>query len=130
MNNKYFPKWLGPVFVGLYIATTTKHVLEGKLSVGSFLATINILRGIAGQFSDLYKILMELNVLVGPLRSLVHLLNMPTEVPIHKKTFDERREMTRRARASMNHGSIGGVVEDAIPLKIVNMRMTFKSDVT
>jgi len=129
MNNKYFSKWLGPVFVALYISTATTRVLEGSLSVGKFLATISILQGIAGHFEEFYRILMSLSVLVGPLRFVVHLLNMPIDVPAFKQTFEAHREMTIKARAQVRQPVTSCVIEDAIPLQLLNMGLTFSSGV-
>ena len=43
VNNEYFPKWLGPVFVSIYIAMDAKSVFEGPFH-WTFLATIQVMR--------------------------------------------------------------------------------------
>jgi len=42
MNNNYFPKWMGPLIIGFYIAYQAECVFEGTVSLGTFLATIRI----------------------------------------------------------------------------------------
>mmetsp|Transcript_84762 Transcript_84762/g.213881 ORF Transcript_84762/g.213881 Transcript_84762/m.213881 type:complete len:372 (-) Transcript_84762:128-1243(-) len=128
MNNTYFTRWLGPFFVGLYIATAAKQVLDKALSVGQFLATIGILRGIASDFGDCYKVMMSLNVLVGPLRGLVNMFNMPIEVPKQKAADKVRRELSRQARSQVAGKTGVWAVDDCIPIKIVKMSFGFRSD--
>ena len=37
VNNQYFPKWMGPLYIGVYIATQAGLVFDGELSLGTFL---------------------------------------------------------------------------------------------
>lgn len=42
LNNNYFPQWLGPTFIGAYIALFAESVLDGSTSMGVFLAIISV----------------------------------------------------------------------------------------
>mmetsp|Transcript_24927 Transcript_24927/g.62475 ORF Transcript_24927/g.62475 Transcript_24927/m.62475 type:complete len:465 (-) Transcript_24927:55-1449(-) len=125
LNNKYFPKWLGPIFVGVYIVRNAQQVIAKTLSVGTFLATVAILRGIADDFGDIYRVMMDYNVIYGSVVALVKLLNMQTDVRTGKAVNRARRQMSKEERLKASI-SDGGVVEDAIPIKIVDMSFHHK----
>ena len=52
VNDEYFPKWLGPLFVGVYIALYSHSVFSGAISLGTFLATIGIMKDISSEFAE------------------------------------------------------------------------------
>jgi len=117
INNKYFPKWLGPLFVGIYIATTADMVVEGSISIGTFMATVSVLRSVAGDFGDVYKVMMQFNVLHAPIINLVDLFNRATDVREGKAANRARRALTKEEHAKVD-GVKGGITEDLIPIKL------------
>lgn len=101
INMLYFAEWLGPVFVGLYIAIYAPAVFDHELSLGTFLATINVIKDISSEFSEAYQQLLELVETFDALRSLTKFLNRPTDLLAWKKVNRERREATKKARDDM-----------------------------
>jgi len=103
MNNNYFPKWLGPIFVGLYIAVEAPRVLQDPpaISMGIFLATIKIFNELSEQFSEAYRELMSISSAIGPLRKLTYYFNLPTDVKLWKTINRKRREFTKVARSEV-----------------------------
>ena len=49
---RYFPKWLGPLFVGVYVAVYAPSVFSNAISLGTFLATIQIMKDISSEFAE------------------------------------------------------------------------------
>ena len=52
---RYFPKWLGPLFVGVYVAVYAPSVFSNAISLGTFLATIQIMKDISSEFAEAGK---------------------------------------------------------------------------
>lgn len=103
LNNDYFPRWLGPVFTGIYIAVQADAVLTGALSVGTFLATIKVFSELGEEFTEGYKKFMKIVACFVPLRKLTHLLNMETDLMFWKNQNRKRRELTKMARLEVMH---------------------------
>lgn len=97
LNNSYFPKWLGPVFIGVYVAYSAGPVLDGNVSLGAFLATVRIFKELSEQFSEMYVELLKIAGAAGPLRKLTGLFNLPTDTPTWKRINRFRREKTKEA---------------------------------
>eukprot|EP00930_Biecheleria_cincta_P059241 TRINITY_DN44996_c0_g1_i1.p1 TRINITY_DN44996_c0_g1~~TRINITY_DN44996_c0_g1_i1.p1 ORF type:complete len:848 (+),score=128.43 TRINITY_DN44996_c0_g1_i1:286-2544(+) len=101
VNVSYVAEWLGPVFIGLYIAIYAQAVFDQELSLGTFLATINVIKDISAEFSEAYQQLLELVETFDALRSLTKFFNRPTDLLAWKKVNRERREATKKARDDM-----------------------------
>jgi len=124
-NNDYFPKWLGPVFIGLYIAREAGEVLSvpPTISLGTFLATVKIFGELSEQFSEGYEELMKVSGAIGPLKKLTMFFNMPTDVMLWKTINRKRREFTKVARAEAFSTApedmpVGTFKSDLIQLKV------------
>ena len=46
--------------MGLYIAMDSNKVLDGEVSLGTFLATLALMKDISGEFSEAYHIILAL----------------------------------------------------------------------
>eukprot|EP00928_Gymnodinium_smaydae_P029802 TRINITY_DN22345_c0_g1_i1.p1 TRINITY_DN22345_c0_g1~~TRINITY_DN22345_c0_g1_i1.p1 ORF type:complete len:923 (+),score=178.65 TRINITY_DN22345_c0_g1_i1:62-2770(+) len=101
VNNNYFPKWLGPTFIGIYIALYAGPVLDGTAGLGPFLATIRVFKELSEEFLEMYLQLMTIASASGPLRKLTWIFNLPTDALLWKKVNRERRERTRIARLAV-----------------------------
>eukprot|EP00929_Paragymnodinium_shiwhaense_P100186 TRINITY_DN6232_c0_g1_i1.p1 TRINITY_DN6232_c0_g1~~TRINITY_DN6232_c0_g1_i1.p1 ORF type:complete len:1010 (+),score=275.61 TRINITY_DN6232_c0_g1_i1:74-3103(+) len=129
MHNQNFAKWLGPLFIGSFIAFQAYAVLIGDLSLGTFLATVRIFNELSEQFSEAYEQLMTVSLAVGPLKRLATYLNRPTDLMLWKGVNRKRREHTKIARLEVissdkkggptSPGVLGGAspiaVEDEAP---------------
>ena len=93
-NDDMFPKWLGPLYMGLYIAMDSNKVLEGEVSLGTFLATLALMKDISGEFSEAYHIILALTEELGSLRDLTVYFNKDTDLLAWKAVNRQRRENT------------------------------------
>jgi len=111
VNNKYCPKWLGPVFVGLYIAFESDAVFTGELSLGKFLATVSILTDMAQDFAGIYELLMMISGTFDEVKSVVEILNMKTDVPSWLNVSRKRLNWTNQSRKTikLTKGSANGL---------------------
>uniref|UniRef100_A0A7S2KED4 ABC transporter domain-containing protein n=1 Tax=Zooxanthella nutricula TaxID=1333877 RepID=A0A7S2KED4_9DINO len=101
LNNNYFPMWLSPLFTGGYIAFAARMVLTGELSLGVFLATLSVFNEVCGDFSGLYRHIMDINTKLDSLKTLTKYFNMETEVLVLKDLCEHRRKWTQDAVAKV-----------------------------
>ena len=94
VNNEYFPKWLGPVFVSIYIAMDAKSVFEGTISLGTFLATIQVMKDVSSEFADAYNMILELADTFASIQYLTSYFNKETDLLTWKGVNRKRRELT------------------------------------
>ncbi|CAK9021666.1 unnamed protein product [Durusdinium trenchii] len=133
VNNEYFPKWLGPLFVGVYIAVYAHSVFSNAISLGTFLATIGIMKDISSEFAEAYEIILELTDTFGSIQHLTVYFNKPTDLLMWKQVNRQRREATRQARDKLFRQQSGKVDKepgnyktDLIPIEIGNMSFGWK----
>jgi len=135
MHDDMFPKWLGPFFIALYIVIDSKQVLDQKLTLGTFLATISILSSISDQFSRAYSTILDLQEFCAPMKKLTVYFNKETDLLMWKKVNRQRRENTKKERDALlaepkpeSPGSpnppAGGYKTDLIPIRMDNISYT------
>jgi len=98
INNDYFTKWLGPVFIGIYVMTHTRSVLSGMIGSGTFVATLNVFNEISTDFSEGYRHAMLITSIAAILNNMIWMLNLPTELLACKAVNRARRVHTTSAR--------------------------------
>lgn len=98
-HNSNVPSWVGAIFIGLYIATRAETVIDGGVSVGTFLATMRILNHISEDFSEMYALTMQFSSAMEPLKSITQLLNMPTDLKCYMASCNYARDYTRERLA-------------------------------
>jgi len=126
VNNSYFPKWLGPLYVGFYIATQAKAVLSDEVSLGTFLATIRIFTELSTEFAEAYVEMIKIFAAIGPLRKLTSYFNMKTDLLDAKGLNRKRREHTLQARRKLFSNGAAGNTDvmfktDLLQLDIENL---------
>ncbi|CAE7412923.1 ABCB10 [Symbiodinium pilosum] len=129
VNNDYFPAWLGPLFVSAYIVIDAGKVFEGELSLGTFLATVAVMRDVSSEFGRLYHLILELADLMISIRQLTLYINKRTDLRPRKAVNRERRALTKEARnevmrdATLKHpdGESTAFKTDLIPIKLVDV---------
>lgn len=124
-NNNYWPKWLGPLFTGAYIAFLAPAVLAGDADLGVFLATIHVFRDMSDGFGEFYSLTMKVNDSMAPLHGLTILFNRSTDVRTWKEVNRRRRKSTTEERESIlsagpRNGSGEGqtFLTDLIPIRL------------
>lgn len=98
VNSEYFPKWLGPLFVGVYVALYSPSVFDNSVSLGTFLAMIHVMKDISSEFAEAYDIILDLTDTFESIKALTVFFNKPTDLLMWKKVNRQRREATRQAR--------------------------------
>eukprot|EP00435_Cladocopium_sp_Y103_P045176 s638_g12.t3 len=98
LNNNYFPQWLGPTFIGAYIAFFSESVLDGSTSMGVFLAIISVISDMTNDFEGIFIELMSINTRIDSLKVLTHFFNMESELTILRKLNLQNRELSIKAR--------------------------------
>mmetsp|Transcript_23469 Transcript_23469/g.54742 ORF Transcript_23469/g.54742 Transcript_23469/m.54742 type:complete len:918 (-) Transcript_23469:149-2902(-) len=91
--NMYLPPWLTTILVGGYFMVSPLIVVTcgGTVTLGAFLATVNVFKEVGMELAELYHEIMEIQRSIGPLRKVVHFMNLPTEL--------EDRMVSSRKRA-------------------------------
>lgn len=98
-NNMFFPKLLGPLFIGIYIWIWSPQVMDGTTNLGDFLAMISVFGDVSGDFEGIYEKIMTVNSRLDSMIDLTKLLNCPTEVPQLKDINRKRRQLSKDYRA-------------------------------
>lgn len=84
--------WITIMCMGLYIGLVSQAVLAGSLSLGTFLATINVYKDLGDRFDGVYQNITSLLSARDPLIGLVELLARSTDVGEKKAALDARRD--------------------------------------
>jgi len=73
--------WITIIATGFYIAAAGNLVTEGELSLGSFLATINLYKDLGDRFDGIYADFEALSEVIDPLSVLTVQFNLETDLP-------------------------------------------------
>eukprot|EP00930_Biecheleria_cincta_P072845 TRINITY_DN6018_c0_g1_i1.p1 TRINITY_DN6018_c0_g1~~TRINITY_DN6018_c0_g1_i1.p1 ORF type:complete len:906 (-),score=152.00 TRINITY_DN6018_c0_g1_i1:183-2900(-) len=130
LNNDYFPKWLGPVFSGGYIALCSGAVLDGSISMGVFLAMISVFGEVSGDFEGIFCLLMSINTKIDSLRTLTYYYNLPTDSPYfrelaaRRKATTEESMMKLRSRPALDTET-GVLRQDLMPITVDDISFAY-----
>jgi len=106
-HNMYLPPWLTTILVGGFMMTAPFQVVTfgGPLSLGAFLATINIFKEVGVELAEIYKEFMEIQKSVGPLRKVSYFMNLETDLlnrmSINRMRRAKGNELRIAARSDM-----------------------------
>jgi len=133
-HNTYLPPWLTTVLVGGYMMTAPFQVVTfgGPLSLGAFLATINIFKEIGVELAEIYREFMEIQKSVGPLRKISSFMNLETDLHVRMAINRMRRKQGTEKRLAARDAHIGAnsqVVktdqgEEVYAVDMVNIEIT------
>eukprot|EP00747_Dinoflagellata_sp_TGD_P124044 gnl/TRDRNA2_/TRDRNA2_173940_c2_seq4.p1 gnl/TRDRNA2_/TRDRNA2_173940_c2~~gnl/TRDRNA2_/TRDRNA2_173940_c2_seq4.p1 ORF type:complete len:391 (-),score=54.07 gnl/TRDRNA2_/TRDRNA2_173940_c2_seq4:214-1260(-) len=103
---------------------------EKKLSLGMFLANLNIVNTIGNSTGSLYKILMEIQKIFPALEKVTHLLNLPTDLPERKALNRDRRARTTAMKADLRDTMLGpdhqgGIPLDFLPIEVSTLEINY-----
>lgn len=135
VNNQFFAKHLGPLFTAIYIAFMSRHVWEGTLGMGAFLATVDAIASISEAFSGSFASLMSISSSLRGLQGLVDLVNLPTDLEEQKAIAEQLARIGRLSRASAllkraedtsGASKMDHVTEDLIPIQLKSMCYSFQ----
>jgi len=123
LNDDMFPQWLGPGFTALYISFDANNVLNGQVTLGTFLATISILGSISGQFARAYGVILDILELAAPVQKLTGFYNKPTDLMTWKGVNRQRRENTKAARKALLEKEAAGGPPVLYKTDLIEMRL-------
>mmetsp|Transcript_39292 Transcript_39292/g.87824 ORF Transcript_39292/g.87824 Transcript_39292/m.87824 type:complete len:822 (-) Transcript_39292:77-2542(-) len=131
LNNNYFPQWLGPTFIGAYIAIFAESVLDGSTSMGVFLAIISVISDMTQDFEGIFIELMSINTRIDSLKVLTHFFNMESELPILRELNLRNRALTLEARRETRDlpeppPETGLLRTDLMEMKVENLTFSYR----
>jgi len=133
---------LTTIFVGVYMVIGTFEIktLGGNLSLGTFLATINVFKEVGMELQEIYGEIMEIQTTFGPLRKVAYFMNLPTDLDqrmsvsrLRLKLGKERTQQARDAIAkqqgyknkSQGRGSDTVFAVDTVDIEMCNVTFGF-----
>jgi len=128
-NTKFTTKFLSGLVICLYITLKTPDVFNGTVSLGIFLATIQIFGDhLAEAVTDLNEQLMIIIKAFVPIKELTVFFNLPLELPDLKTINRYRREQTISKRTDLldcpTVGS-GAFKSDLIPIEVTDLTFEY-----
>mmetsp|Transcript_20945 Transcript_20945/g.48821 ORF Transcript_20945/g.48821 Transcript_20945/m.48821 type:complete len:844 (-) Transcript_20945:340-2871(-) len=130
LRSDFFFEWLGPLLVGFYLCFYSPQVLSGKLSLGTFLATISVFKEVSNNFFDFFAGIKSIVSKFEPLVEITVFLNRPTDVQALKDQVEFRVRETGLLRKKLlqepDPGN-GVVRTDLIPIRLEDLSFKFAS---
>lgn len=111
--------WITVIATGFYIATAGKLVTEGELSLGSFLATINLYKDLGDRFLGICADFEALSEVIDPLSVLTVQFNLETDLPQRMAAHEEHERYMLQYLSENKPPSLQSVTEsayDSIPI--------------
>jgi len=87
LTSHYFPKYIGMVVGVVWMLLGGMEVLEGRQTLGMYLALLNIFAKIGNSWGQIYDVLLLICAMFPCLENVIVALNMPTNL-------EKKREMT------------------------------------
>lgn len=122
-NNAYFAPWLSLVLVAMYTIKGGMEVLNGHLSLGTFLIDVHIFQQIGVSWGTIYTIILALQAAAPCLERVTTLLNFPIDLSQRMALNRFRRKMSREASQQLHQGMDESEVDlsaDLIPIRIID----------
>lgn len=94
-NGQLVP-WLTYAAIGVFLATGALTVLDGSISIGTFLATLNVYKDLGDKFGGVHKRVNAALDAIEPLVELTTMLNLPSELLVSLETNFERMAYVRK----------------------------------
>jgi len=100
LNNMYMAPWLTTLFVGMWIlyGSSQMESFGGTVSLGAFIATINIFKEVGFELCEVYIELMEVQRAFGPLEKICCWMNKEVDLFERMNMLKNRQEDGQRLR--------------------------------
>eukprot|EP00440_Ansanella_granifera_P068259 gb/GFBE01074050.1/.p1 GENE.gb/GFBE01074050.1/~~gb/GFBE01074050.1/.p1 ORF type:complete len:841 (+),score=180.18 gb/GFBE01074050.1/:1-2523(+) len=146
-TNVFVAPWLTVMFVGTFMALGASMVQGvgdglifgyevGTISLGAFLATINVFKEVGAELEEIFKELLEIQMAFGPLKAITRLVNLESDLltrrSINRKRRQEGRERRESARqqaqqkAALTGSEAAGFIVDTVDITIKNLAYGYK----
>jgi len=120
MNNSYFAPWLALIVVVCYTIKGGIDVVNGDLSLGSFLIDCQIFHEVGVSWGTVYDLVLQLQSSIPRLERVTTLLNFPIDLPQQMSLFKFRRAVTQQMRSEIVERQCTKLPVDLIPIRIVD----------
>jgi len=127
LNNAYFAMLLSEICVAAWIFVGGAMVLKSQMSLGMFLANINIFRKIGAAWGNLYDVFLSIMTIFPALETITTNLNLPIEVPTQKALSRKRRRETIAIRTELDKQPSSIVAIDRMPIVVGNIPFVYKT---
>jgi len=99
-NNAFAPRWLTVIFVGGYMVFGSSEVstVGGTISLGTFLATINVFKEVGHEIEEIYHECVEIQRSIGPLLKITDYMNAGTDLNLRMRINRFRRALGKELR--------------------------------
>eukprot|EP00930_Biecheleria_cincta_P038868 TRINITY_DN2672_c0_g5_i1.p1 TRINITY_DN2672_c0_g5~~TRINITY_DN2672_c0_g5_i1.p1 ORF type:complete len:877 (-),score=125.12 TRINITY_DN2672_c0_g5_i1:91-2556(-) len=140
VTTAFLAPWLTVAFVSVFMAlgaTIVEGVGEGctilgfeikPISLGTFLATINVFKELGIELEEVFLEMMEIQMSFGPLRAITRLMNLKTDLharmAINRLRRNEGKQQRELARRQYSQGQFGGQLSVRFPVDTVKIQMT------
>jgi len=140
-NNEYFSPWVTLLFVSGWIILGGFQVMDGfeqsedsdaaPLSLGLFLTNLNIFAAVGSAYGTIYMTLLKMQSSFDALEHIVHLMNLPIDIPQRMSLFRTHSELTRQLRqeARAKMPDFNGVALDLLPIRVMDLRFGYAGSV-
>jgi len=124
VDRRYISPVLGSVLLGVYMFYGSEQVLGGTLSIGTFVATVNVFQGVADIFKDLYSNVLDLSKALGPLQKISAIMNMPSYSDKTRQTEKWRLQETSKLRECSDFARIARQVGARYRMDAIDIRLS------
>lgn len=103
MNNHHFSRWLSLICLAFWTIFGGTRVLEHEVSLGMFLANVNILGMIGSAWGGIYQISLDVMTMFPSQENVVRAMNLPTDVASRRALNILSRRESRLLVESMSN---------------------------
>jgi len=131
VNNDIFSPWVTLLFLCFWIILGGFQVMDtsqaAPLSLGLFLTNLNVFNAIGSAYGSIYKTMLKMQSSFDALEHIVHLMNLPIDVPIRMRMAREAAVITRQLRAEIREKNpdFKGVALDLLPVRVMNLQFGY-----
>lgn len=91
---EHFSKWLTSVIVAAYLVLGCKSVIDKRLPIGNFLATVAIYKSIGTEMTSIYRSLVSIQSVMASLRHIIRFMNLPTDLDVKYARSQSRLQLS------------------------------------
>ncbi|CAJ1427312.1 unnamed protein product, partial [Effrenium voratum] len=121
--------WITILATGFYIFLAGQMVTEGELSLGSFLATINLYKDLGDRFDGIYTDFEALSEVIDPLSVITVQFNLETDLPARLEAHEKHEEymlecIAQRPSLPLAPPALTENVFDSIPILMKDVQIS------
>lgn len=129
-NNMYLAPWLTTITIGIYVVVGAFQAAAfgGPLSLGTFLATINVFKEVGAEVQEVYCECLEIQRAEGPLKKICHFLNLETDLAQHLRINRMRRQTGETKRQQQRLSCTSLFAADSVDIEVRNLSFQYVHD--